>query len=684
MRGRPRARNARSRRPKGLLMTSLVLALALVAGIVAGALFPEAPAWAALGAGLVAIVLGFLGVFGLRREGRNRARWMSAGLLLAGLGLLRGWGASHELATPTVVIPRGLVAVEVVGASVPGPRCRLKVEVGGERWLLDSDPEECPRASGDLLWLRAEEVSRADANVLPWRERGFADPRSGSSRRIFVDRLWPASEPERGLGGHYYRWVAALRQRAWELTRGWAEGSLVVASALGMPSALPPKRRGEVRAAGLGHLLAVSGLHVALAGLMICGVISRVFAAFGWDRPEIGLVGLIPVIAYVLLTGGAPSALRAGVMLFLVLLSAAVGRPSHGPTVLALTAAGLLVVWPLWAVDPGFQMSLAAMAALVHPRAPRGILAQSWRVTWATLPVALLHFGGGSLLGVIANLIALPVFCAWVLPMGILGALGLSVFGAPALAPASWGAALILDVSGVLAGLPTIPALGLAVVAFGLMAASVLFRPGRRLFARGATSSGWSLRAPPWRGWAPIPGWCPPTWGLVLVILIAVFQQTSPELDRTELADDGLWAIGGGRRLEVIVPAIAGGEREGICIADPWLSRAAISGVLEHLGQPRVIEVRDPRSPPEIAERRKILEQLGAWSPREAGEHVSCRWPEIEPRELRRLLRRCRAAAGAHTALIRSLAGGRIECWRRDGWHSLPAENLDVEGKGAS
>lgn len=655
-------------------MASLGLALALVAGIVAGALFPEAPAWAALGAGLVAAVLGVCGVHGVHGLGdgeRNRARWRGAGLLLVGLGILRGWGASHEIATPTVVIPRGLVAAEVVGASVPGPRCRLTVEVGAERWLLDADPEECPRASADRVWLRAEEVSRADANVLPWRERGSADPRSGSSRRIFVDRVWPAGASQRGLGDHYFGWVAELRQGAWEQTRGWAEGSLVVASALGMPSALPPKRRSEVRAAGLGHLLAVSGLHVALAGLMICGVISRVFAAFGRDRAEIGLVGLIPVVAYVLLTGGAPSAVRAGVMLFLVLLSAAVGRPSHGPTVLALTAAGLLVVWPMWAIDPGFQMSLAAMAALVHPRAPRGILAQSWRVTWATLPVALLHFGGGSILGVVANLIALPVFCAWVLPTGILGALGLSTFGPVALAPASWGAAVILDVSRILAGAPTIPALGLAALAFGLLAASVLWRR--------------SLRGPSLQGWAPIPGWRPPIWGPLLVLLIVAYQTSSPELDQGELADDGLWAIGGGRRLEVIVPAVnAEGEREGICIVDPWLSPAQISGVLEHLGQPRVIEVRDPRSPPAVAERRRVLEQLGSWSPRQAGERVSCRWPELDPRRLRRLLRRCRAEAGAHTALVRTLSGGRVECWRRDGWQPLPAEPLDVEGNEAS
>ncbi|HFE46293.1 MAG TPA: ComEC/Rec2 family competence protein, partial [Nannocystis exedens] len=589
-------------------MAALGLALSLIAGIVAGVLLAGATGtavWTVTAVGLlvtwtVSIIFA-----------RSWTKWLCAGLLIAGLGLLRGWVASHEIAIPTVVIPRGLIAARVLGASVPGPRCRLRVEVAGERWLLDSDAETCPRSAGSRVWLMASDIARADANLLPWYE-DTVDPRSGSSRRVFVDALWVA--PGSQAGG-YFAWVAGLRQRAWQSTRGDPAGSLVVAAALGMPQALPPERRAQVRGAGLGHLLAVSGLHVALGGFFICGLISRLFAAFGRSRPEIGLLGLLPVVAYVLLTGGAPSAIRAGVMLCFVVVAAAVGRPSHGPTVLVLTAAGLLVVWPLWALDVGFQMSLAAMAVLVHPRAPRGLIAQSWRVTWATLPVALWHFGSGSLLGVVANLLALPVFCTWVLPLGIVGVLALGSFGAAALVPAAWGAQLILDLGELLARAPKISTPLLGAVALGLLILNLRRRSSllqRRL-----------------------PGWRPPTLGLAAVLVIVLVRAAPTEAIASPIPSSSWWAFGGGRRLEVIAPAIAKtGERVGICISGSWLSPGAFLRLYEHLGRPPVVELRDPRAAPEAALRRRLLKDLGALAVPVQGEHIECQWPASSDRQL--------------------------------------------------
>ena len=626
-------------------MAALGLALSLIAGIVAGVLLAGATGTAVWTVAAVGLLVPWMVsiIFA-----RSWTKWLCAGLLIAGLGLLRGWVASHEIAIPTVVIPRGLIAARVLGASVPGPRCRLRVEVAGERWLLDSDAETCPRSAGSRVWLMASDIARADANLLPWYE-DTVDPRSGSSRRVFVDALWVA--PGSQAGG-YFAWVAGLRQRAWQSTRGDPAGSLVVAAALGMPQALPPERRAQVRGAGLGHLLAVSGLHVALGGFFICGLISRLFAAFGRSRPEIGLLGLLPVVAYVLLTGGAPSAIRAGVMLCFVVVAAAVGRPSHGPTVLVLTAAGLLVVWPLWALDVGFQMSLAAMAVLVHPRAPRGLIAQSWRVTWATLPVALWHFGSGSLLGVVANLLALPIFCTWVLPLGIVGVLALGSFGAAALVPAAWGAQIILDLGELLARAPKISTQLLGAVALCLLILNLRRRSSlvrRRL-----------------------PGWRPPTLGLAAVLVIVLVRAAPTVAITSPIPSSSWWAFGGGRRLEVIAPAIAKtGERVGICISGSWLSPGAFLRLYEYLGHPPVVELRDPRAAPEVALRRRLLKDLGALVIPVQGERIECQWPAPSDRQLRAFLRRCRAETMAYTALVRGAEDDEFECWRRDGWRPL-------------
>ncbi|MEZ4382474.1 MAG: ComEC/Rec2 family competence protein [Nannocystaceae bacterium] len=566
-----------------------------------------------------------------------------------------------------MVIPRGLIAGEVLGASVPGPRCRIDVDVGGERWRLEADPSACPRAAGERVWLRAEEATRAQAADLPWR-RGFADPRSGSVRQIYPDRIWRAAGPAGGSG--YFAWVAELRQRAWEASRGQPAASLVVAATLGMSSALPPELRAEVRGAGLGHLLAVSGLHVALAGMAVIGGISRALAASGWTRPEIGLVGLGPVIAYVLLTGGAPSAVRAAVMLGLLALAAALGRPGHGPTILAVTAAALLLVWPQWADDPGLQMSLAAMAALVHPRAPRGLVAQSWRVTWATLPVAVWHFGGGSLLGVLANVVALPIFCAFVLPLGILGVLGLGLglVGPAALEPAGIGAAIILDLSALLQRVPApAPALLAGIAAALLVAVLVGERWLRRRRSAPRDSS----------AWASIPGWRPPLVALAAVVVVVPLRAATA--GGAGLGDAAWWALGGGRRLEVIAPATGADERSaGICVDGPWLSAAGRAGLIDHLGRPRIARVRDPRGGAAAAELRELLRRLGVWGPAREGEAIRCRWPALSRRTIARLLRRCQRGLGAHTALIRRHADA-IECWRRDGWRPLVVDALELE-----
>lgn len=613
---------------------TLVLAAALALAIAAGA------ALGAVQAGVVALALALALIAAARARGLVRGA-----ILLAALGLVRGWGVSHELARPRVVIPHGLIAAQVRAPTIPGPRCQVPVSALGERWIVEAPPARCPLAVGDRLWIRAEDVLRADRRArLPWR-RGPGDPRSASQRRVAVDHLWPAAPP--GEPG----WGAELRERAWALSRGSPERGLVVAATLGMPAAIGPELRAQLRQAGLGHLLAVSGLHVALAGLVILGGVMRAASALGWSRPEVALLGLAPVLAYVALSGGAPSALRATGMLFLHVLGIAVGRPGHGPTILALSAAGLLLIWPSWALDPGFQLSLAAMAVLVHPGAPRGILVQSWRITWATLPIALWHFGSGSILGVGANLLAIPLFSLWVLPSGLCGILLAPWLGEIALAPASWGAAILVDLARLVGRLPVISPAALAGLALGILALR-----GIREIARRRRRGG---RAPRWRGRGRGAPW------LALVAVVAVVALRGPTSSAALLGEaSGSWlAIGGGQRVEAITRA----ADSGICLKDPWLSPSEHLALIEAIGGDAVVGVEDRRGDAAAAELRRGLEGAGLWSPAAA----RCEGAIPSEAALRRLVRRCRALAGSPVAMIRGGAGAVIECWGGAGWRPL-------------
>ena len=189
------------------------------------------------------------------------------------------------------------------------------------------------------------------------------------------------------------------------------------------------------RRAGLGHLLALSGLHVGF----LLGFLLVLLAPLGQVRYPLVLAVLA---GYLALAGPSPSLVRAALMAAAVLLPVAFGRgqPALLPA-LALALAVQLVLWP-WAVwDLGFRLSYLAVAGLgvILPplyrplaRAPlglRGILGgvlATLAAQAATLPLLLDAFGRVSLLSPVANLLALPLAAAFV-PLGFLKLMGLGL-----------------------------------------------------------------------------------------------------------------------------------------------------------------------------------------------------------------------------------------------------------------
>ncbi|MCA9650450.1 MAG: ComEC/Rec2 family competence protein, partial [Myxococcales bacterium] len=413
----------------------------------------------------LAVVLGYEGLGGALRASVARDLGMAALGLSAALGVVSLVRASHARAgrRPAMVglwillvargalahanddptawpSPRGVASgvrtLEVEQASHPGPRCRVRVRSGETRLWLDAPPEACPLAHGQRIRVLAARLHRHAWPELPGDPSPAALARArGAVALATVDRVWPAG----GEASAYWAWVAEQRQRAWELTRGDPAAGFVVASSLGVRSALVPADRNALRRAGLGHLVAVSGLHVGLAAWALLLVSSRLGARFASLRGTGVLLSWLPLVAYVLLTGASPPAVRAGAMAMGVGLGGLVGRPHHGPVLLAATSVVMLVVRPAWASDPGFQLSVAAMATLVRAPPGEGLVRQTWRVTWVVLPLSLWHFGHAGAWGVVANLVAVPVFTLWILPCGLLGWWLVPWLGPLALAPASWG-----------------------------------------------------------------------------------------------------------------------------------------------------------------------------------------------------------------------------------------------------
>ena len=189
--------------------------------------------------------------------------------------------------------------------------------------------------------------------------------------------------------------------------------------ALGADDELSPQARDAFRASGLAHLLAVSGGNVAL---LVAAVLVLVWVG-GGNRVGGHVCALVAVVGYVGLVGPSPSVVRAGVAGVLASAAWLLSRPSDPWHLYAAGLAVLLCVNPYNLLDPGFQLSFAAVAAiiLVAPRFEealeglpfipglRAATAISAACTLVTAPIGWWHFGRINLIAAVpANLLALP------------------------------------------------------------------------------------------------------------------------------------------------------------------------------------------------------------------------------------------------------------------------------------
>jgi competence protein ComEC len=263
--------------------------------------------------------------------------------------------------------------------------------------------------------------------------------RRGALAAVDVERLRVTGERRGGPAGV----VDAARRRAEDgLGGGLAqpEAALLRGMVLGQDEQLTDDVRDDFKRSGLAHVLAVSGQNVMLLATLVLGAGALVGAGV---RSRL-LAALVLVAFYVPLTGAGPSIQRAGVMGAAGLVAALAGRPSHRWYALGLAAAVTLALNPRAAGEPGWQLSFAAVVALLALAPPlRGALAR-WlpgpaadaaaitiAATLGTAPLMAFHFGQVSLASLPANLLAAAAI-APIMWLGMLAAAAAQI--APALA----------------------------------------------------------------------------------------------------------------------------------------------------------------------------------------------------------------------------------------------------------
>ena len=297
-------------------------------------------------------------------------------------------------------------------------------------------------------------------------------------------------------------WRGAIQDRILAALPG-ARGAIAATLLTGLGSAIPQADRSAFQDSGLAHLLAVAGLHIGIVMALTFGACRRGLAwsehaALHWPcKPIAAAASLGAGLFYLALTGAHVPILRSFAMACVVTLALITGRRALSLRGLALAAMVLMLASPDLVMGVSFQMSFAAVLALIagwdalapHLIALRGPgwarflarhaiagVATSVLAGTASLPIAAYHFGNATLYYVPANLLAVPLTALWVMPWG-LAALALMPVGLHglALAPMGWGIAGLLWIAHAVSAWPDariplgqVPASSLIVFALGL------------------------------------------------------------------------------------------------------------------------------------------------------------------------------------------------------------------------
>ncbi len=354
----------------------------------------------------------------------EQARTAALVLVLAGAGWW--WGSFRLDALDRSVLAARIGHVDKTLAEVTGPArqgqfaLRVPVRVRrfgtlgiGEPALLELPLGRAP-PQGALIEAVAEAKAPRPA------QDGFDESawlRRQGVHVVLHARDWHAVGRRGGIG------AVADRLRRW-LSRGVAPGvhgeraAVIAGVVLGADEGLSQGLRDRFRSSGLYHLLAVSGQNVAI----IAGAVLMLAWLLGIPRwvGELGVLGSIG--GYVLAVGLQPSVVRAGIAGALASLAWLAARPRDRWYFLLVAAAGLLAWNPYNVLDPGFQLSFAAVSAIFVlvpvlerrlagyplPRWLATMLAVSTACGLVTAPILWLDFGRVPLFSVLGNALAEP------------------------------------------------------------------------------------------------------------------------------------------------------------------------------------------------------------------------------------------------------------------------------------
>lgn len=494
---------------------------------------------------LIAAGVALAGAAALLLDPAGRFPFLRQALLVAPLAVSLGcalvWAKSAMVGAPPIARP---VVKELVGRVLSRQeqpaegRVRLLLatrEPGGTRPIqvrlnLDRAVDSPAISEGAVVTLRARLVPPAPPMLPGGYDFARAAWFSGVAATGSV--LGSVRLIERGSGeGGLSRVQRALSRHVREQLSG-TPGALAAAFASGDRGAIAPADEDAMRDAGLTHLLSISGLHVSAVIAAAYFLAQHLLSLWGWLALRVRIpvlaaaTGALAGIGYTLLTGAEVPTVRSCVGAVLVMLALVLGREPLSMRLVAIGALVVLLAWPEALVGPSFQMSFAAVIAIValhgtgwmrRWQAPReeplwqmllrnigGLLLTGVVIELALMPIGLYHFHRAGVYGALANIIAIPLTTFVSMPLIALAL----VFDAAGMGAPFWWLAgksleLLIGLAHAVAGLPgavtDLPAMGQGAFA---------------LFLAGGLWLGL------WRGRARLIGLAPAALGLALLAFL--------------------------------------------------------------------------------------------------------------------------------------------------------------------
>jgi competence protein ComEC len=346
-------------------------------------------------------------------------------------------------------VPRlTLDQVRLDGVPLDKVPVRVRVSVHGDQPWLPKEPGTVVMLTGFLSPPNGPmEPDEFDFRRLAWFQQLGAVGYSETP-------VLAVAQAEGGAVLAVARWRAVLAEGVRARIEGDA-GGLAAAVMTGDRSGLSQEANEDMRASNLYHLVSISGTHMAMLVAFVFGFIRYGVAlipplALRVSAKKIAAVVALPIAAaYLVLAGRDMATERAFVMVAVMLVAVLLDRQAITLRSVAIAAFIVLGVRPEALVNPGFQMSFAASVALVAAfgalrvaptMARRGwvgavglLLFSSLVAGLATAPFAAAHFNRVAHLGLVANLLAVPVMGMVVMPgavlMAVLAPLGLEAPG---------------------------------------------------------------------------------------------------------------------------------------------------------------------------------------------------------------------------------------------------------------